>query len=89
MKLDKFTKILLNVVFILLIALLVKSLATVPKDLYAKDNVEYEVEAFDVSISELGKGLNEMAKKGWRLHSAQAFHYMPDREDFFVVIYER
>jgi hypothetical protein len=46
-KLDKFTKVCINFVLILVIALLVKFLITIPKDVYAKPGFEYKT----ISIS--------------------------------------
>ena len=43
MKLDKSTKILINLVLILVIVFLLKSIAAVPKNLYAQHNEKYKV----------------------------------------------
>jgi deoxyhypusine synthase len=64
MKLDKFTKVLVNLVLILLIALLVKSLVIVPRDLYAKAGVEYKTTSLVIEVKELGdEGINKLYRK--------------------------
>lgn len=72
MKLNKSTTILLNIVLILFIALLVKFLIVVPKDVYAKANVEYKVVNWsgERTRKEQAQGheawLNSLAKEGWK-----------------------
>ena len=76
MKFDKSTKILLNLVLILVIALLVKSLIVVPNDAYARENVEYKVLRAPRTHAELQPLINAHVKSGWKLHS---FAPSPDK----------
>jgi len=69
MKLDKFTKVLINLVLILVIVLLLKFLITVPRDVYAKGMYEYKVTIDGDSRSEIEENINKMAREGWTLHS--------------------
>jgi hypothetical protein len=69
MKFDKSTKILLNLVLILVIALLVKSLIVVPNDAYARENVEYKILRTPTTHAELQPLINAHVKSGWKLHS--------------------
>ena len=59
MKLDKSTKVLMNLVLILAIALLLKLLITIPRDVYAQSGNEYKVssieEEFKMLVKEVGK----------------------------------
>lgn len=50
MKLMKSTTILLNIVLILVVALLVKSLIATPKNLYAKGKIEYKVSNLEYEL---------------------------------------
>jgi len=58
MKLDRFTKVCINLVLILLIALLLKFLITTPKEIYAESRDEYKVssvkEEFETLMKEAG-----------------------------------
>ena len=75
MKLDRFTRVCINIVLILLIALLVKSLVIVPKDVYAKGKIEYkaihavavrrELAVTDKAVA-LEKLLNQYSEQGWK-----------------------
>ena len=82
MKLDKFTRVCINIVLILLIALLVKSLVTVPRDLQAKTNMEYrvvEVTGYARNDAQgVTKKINDYVNKGWKFHSC-------DGSDNFVI----
>ena len=69
MKLSKSTTIFLNIMLILVIALLIKSVISVPKNLYAKGMYKYKVTIDGDSRSEIEENINKMAKEGWRLHS--------------------
>jgi hypothetical protein len=71
MKLNKFTKLLLNLVLILLIALLLKSLITVPKNAYANETKEYlGIDNINfMGAREFADQCNKFAKEGWKLHS--------------------
>jgi hypothetical protein len=60
MKLDKFARICINIVLILLIALLLKSFITIPKDLYAKSGFEYKtIQFLDYEHRKLQRELGE------------------------------
>ena len=76
MKLSKSTRILVNVVLILIIAILIKSLVTVPRILQANPVPEYLAVPFrtDVFMPTAQTGsltyfLNFKAREGWQLHS--------------------
>ncbi len=86
MKLSKSTTILLNLVLILAIAFLVKSLVYFPKSLYAQSsNVEYSLESLQLQPGEsVGAGsisglLNKKAKEGWKYHSVVGSNYIFER----------
>ncbi len=66
MKLDKSTKIFINLVLILVIGFLVKSLIIMPKDVYAKPGVEYKITNFDFETKKLYMelGAEKFAKMG-------------------------
>ena len=86
MRLTKSTTILLNVVLVLMALLLLKSLITLPNELYANNSVEYSVKINPykdwVSVStSLTKFFNEQAKEGWKYHS--------DTGDGIFYIFER
>ena len=70
MKLDKFTKVFLNLVLVLLIALFLKFLITAPKDVYAKGGVEYKTTTLGTEMKEqreeLYKKLEEYRGEGWQ-----------------------
>lgn len=70
MKLDKSTKILINLTLVLCIALLVKTLITIPNFAYASDNAEYSyVWSKVVDFKELDETLKIYSTRGWKLHS--------------------
>ena len=86
MKLSKSSTILLNLVLILAMALLVKSLLNFPKSLYAQSsNVEYSVESLQsqpgasVEAGSISSLLNAKAKDGWKYHSVVGSHYIFER----------
>jgi len=59
MKLNRITKVCINLVLILLIALLLKFLVTIPKEIYAESGDEYKVssieEEFENLVEEVGR----------------------------------
>ncbi len=66
MKLDKFTKVCINIVLILVIVLLLKLLITAPKDVYASRATEYMgIEKHAMDIDEFADTCNDYAKNGW------------------------
>ena len=75
MKLNKSTIILFNLILILMIALLLKSLITIPIELYAKGKVEYKITDTPTGVYvedkrvNLQKSLNKMAEDGWEFVS--------------------
>ena len=85
MKLGKSTTILLNAVLILLVAILLKSLITIPKNLYAQSNITYKIIYYEdeIGLAAMKEGtvswekrhtrfeepLNKLAEEGWRFHS--------------------
>ena len=85
MKFDKFTKVLINLVLILLIALLLKSLIIAPKDVYAKSNLEYKLVSWTGRSDDEKEGrehealINQFAKQGWRLFESSGAHYIFER----------
>jgi hypothetical protein len=66
MKLNKSTTVLLNVVLILVVAILVKNLFSIPKPLYGGNAVQYRTVEFDDIYANPSAMLNEAAKQGWR-----------------------
>lgn len=76
MKLNKATKILVNIILILIIAILIKSLVTAPRILQANPIPEYLAVPYRTDIfvptaqtGSLTNFLNVKAQEGWRLHS--------------------
>lgn len=76
MKWSKSTRILVNVVLILVIAILIKSLVTAPRILRASPIPEYLAVPYRTDIfvptaqtGSLTNFLNVKAREGWRLHS--------------------
>ncbi|MFQ6070018.1 MAG: hypothetical protein ACE5LC_05765 [Candidatus Aminicenantales bacterium] len=73
MNLNKSTRILINVALVLLIALLLKSLISVPRSAVARSGSQYKV----VDIADFGETnaktltqyINQLSEHGWRLHS--------------------
>jgi Domain of unknown function (DUF4177) len=72
MKFNKSTTVLLNVVLILLVVILVKTLLSAPKPLYGGAAVQYKTVVCVPSEDQVDV-LNEMAKQGWRYHSQIAY----------------
>lgn len=85
MKFDKSTKILINLVLILVIAFLLKSIIAVPKNLYAQANFEYKIIWYEDEVgmamqkegavswekrhTRFEEPLRRLAEEGWRFHS--------------------
>ncbi len=74
MKLDRSTRILLNLVLVLVAAVLVKAFISIPFNLYAAENPEYKVikynkTEFNWNAEGLSRFLNANAKSGWKYHS--------------------
>ena len=85
MKVDKSTKFLINLILVLLVVFLLKSITTVPKNLYAQGNYQYKIIYYEdeVSLAAMKEGalswekrlsryeapLNKLAEEGWRYHS--------------------
>jgi len=85
MKFDKSTKILINLVLILVIAFLLKSTIAVPKNLYAQANYEYKIIWYEDEVgmamqkegavsyekrhTRFEEPLKRLAEEGWRFHS--------------------
>lgn len=76
MKLDRFTRICINIVLILVIALLLKSLVTVPKNVYAKPGFEYK--AIESLFNEREKMLKELGEKKYREVAMKSGDYWID-----------
>ena len=72
MKLSKSTIILLNLIFILLIALLVKLLIYFPDNIYASAVIQYKTIDANSSAGYEEIVFNELAKEGWKYHSVVA-----------------
>lgn len=69
MKLSQSTTILANVILILAIAFLLKSIFIFPKDLQAQRNyAKYKVIQLKDSVEQIEKDLNENANEGWKLY---------------------
>ena len=85
MKFDKPTKILINLVLILMTAFLIKSIIAVPKNLYAQANYEYKIIWYEDEVgmamqkegavswekrhTRFEEPLRRLAEEGWRFHS--------------------
>lgn len=85
MKVDKSTKILINLILVLLVVFLLKSITAVPKNLYAQGNHQYKIIYYEdeVGLAAMKEGavswekrhsrfeapLNKLAEEGWRYHS--------------------
>lgn len=69
MKPSKSTTILLNIVLILVIALLIKSLIIIPKEIYAQKTPQYSaIKGLNyMDGDKLTEACNYYAKKGWKL----------------------
>ena len=71
---QKSTRLLLNLVLILLVLILMKSLLSLPRHLYAAQDAEYKVvkyskNEFVWNEEGLSRFLNVNTKQGWRYHS--------------------
>jgi len=84
MKLSKSTTILINVVLILVIAILVKSLIALPKNVSAASNKDYSVVAYPSTGQNVEQMLNDKAKDGWTF--VFAYQFGPGR---YSLIFER
>ncbi|MDH5466596.1 MAG: hypothetical protein OEY25_04185 [Candidatus Aminicenantes bacterium] len=85
MKFDKSTKILINLILVLLVVFLLKSITAVPKKLYAQGHYQYKIVHYEdeVSLAAMKEGavtweerlfryevpFKNMAEEGWRFHS--------------------
>ncbi len=79
MKFDKSTKILLNLVLLLLTALLLKSLIGVPKYIYAQGGNEYKVSSIDQEIEMIIKdvGSRKLDSRWWeKMNSGEQWSYV-------------
>jgi hypothetical protein len=67
MRLDKFTKVLLNLVLVLLVALLLKSLIGVPKEIYAQGGNVYKVSIIEQEVEMIMKdvGSRKLDSRWW------------------------
>jgi hypothetical protein len=84
MKLSKSTTILINVALVLLIAILVKSLIAIPKNVSAAANKEYSVVGYPSTGQNVEQMLNEKANEGWNF--IFAYQFGPGR---YSLIFER
>jgi hypothetical protein len=71
---QKSTRLLVNLALILLVLILLKSLLSFPRSLYAAQDVEYKVVKYNKTEyvwneEGLSRFLNANAKQGWRYHS--------------------
>ena len=88
MKLSKSTTILLNVVLVLLIVFLFKSLIAIPKSVYANPGYSYKLH--DLAAGENPEIIiNQYAKQGWRLHSVLQGPIVPGQHLPLCFIFER
>lgn len=70
MKIDRSTKVLINLVLVLIIALLVKTLITVPSNAYASEKAKYSyVWSKVVDFKDLDDTIKIYSTRGWKLHS--------------------
>ncbi len=81
MKPGRSTTILLNLVLILVSALLLRSLISVPSNASASQKWPYEI----VSDVQLESSIDEYWKQGWKLNS---FSWDP-KNDTWKIVYER
>ena len=84
MKLSRSTTVLINVVLILLVALLAKSLVAVPKNAGAAQSREYKVVPYPSTGQNVEQMLNAQAQEGWRFVFAFEFGRAP-----YSLIFER
>jgi hypothetical protein len=84
MKNPRWTNILVNVALVLLIAILVKTLVTVPRSAGAAQSREYKVVPYPSTGQNVEQMLNEHARDGWRFVFAFEFGRAP-----YSLIFER
>lgn len=84
MKLSRSTTILVNIALVLVVALLVKALITVPSSAGAAQAREYKVVAYPSTGQNVEQMLNEYAGDGWRFVFAFEFGRAP-----YSLIFER
>lgn len=84
MKFSKSTTILLNIVFILVMAFLLKSLITFPRDVYAKAESKYV--AVKIKHNEFQETLDKHSNEGLKLHS---FSLATASGAKLIVVFER
>lgn len=84
MKLSRSTTILVNIALVLVVALLVKALITVPSSAGAAQAREYKVVAYPSTGQNVEQMLNEYAGDGWRFILAFEFGRAP-----YSLIFER
>lgn len=65
MKVDKFTRVLIQMLLILLIALLVKSLVILPKKAYGQITGEYKVSTIEEEVERLIKEVDKLDSRWW------------------------
>jgi hypothetical protein len=84
MKFSRSTTILVNIALVLVVALLVKALITVPSSAGAAQAREYKVVAYPSTGQNVEQMLNEYAGDGWRFVFAFEFGRAP-----YSLIFER
>ncbi len=84
MKPSRSTRILINVALVLLIAILVKALITVPTSAGAAQSREYKVIPYPSTGQNVEQMLNDNARDGWRFVFAFEFGRAP-----YSLIFER
>jgi len=84
MKLSKGTRILVNIALVLVIAILVKTLVTVPAAAGAAQSREYKVVPYPSTGQNVEQMLNANAQEGWRFVFAFEFGRAP-----YSLIFER
>jgi len=84
MHLSKSTTVLVNVVLVLVIAILVKSLIAVPNNVSAAASKEYSVVGYPSTGQNVEQMLNVKAKEGWDF--VFAYQFGPGR---YSLIFER
>ena len=77
MKPSRSTRILINVALVLLIAILVKALITVPTSAGAAQSREYKVIPYPSTGQNVEQMLNDNARDGWRFVFAFEFGRAP------------
>jgi len=84
MKLSKGTRILVNIALVLVIAILVKTIVTVPAAAGAAQSRVYKVVPYPSTGQNVEQMLNEHARDGWRFVFAFEFGRAP-----YSLIFER